>query len=152
METADMKASGACRALIRQFEGCFLQAYRCPAGIPTIGVGHTRGVKMGDRCSQQQADIWLSQDLEDAEAAVASLVRVPLTQEQFDALVSFTFNLGERRLAESTMLILINKGSMKAAAEQFDRWVYAGNEKLPGLVKRRAAEKALFLDGLREAA
>jgi lysozyme len=107
---------------------------------------------MGDQCSQQQADIWLSQDLEDAEAAVALLVRVPLTQEQFDALVSFTFNLGERRLAESTMLILINKGSMKAAAEQFDRWVYAGNEKLPGLVKRRAAEKALFLDGLREAA
>jgi lysozyme len=152
MDTADMKASGVCRALIRQFEGCYLQAYRDSAGIPTIGVGHTRGVKMGDRCSQQQADIWLSQDLEDAEAAVAMLVRAPLTQEQFDALVSFTFNLGERRLAESTMLILINKGSMKAAAEQFDRWVYAGKEKLPGLVKRRAAEKALFLDGLREAA
>jgi lysozyme len=149
MSVARMKASGACRALIRQFEGCYLQAYRCPAGIPTIGVGHTRGVKMGDRCSQQQADVWLTQDLEDAEAAVSSLVKAPLVQQQFDALVSFTFNLGAKSLAESTMLILLNKGSHKAAADQFDRWVYSNGQKLKGLVDRRAAEKALFLDGLR---
>jgi lysozyme len=149
---AEMKASGACRALIRQFEGCYLQAYRCPAGIPTIGVGHTRDVKMGDHCSQQQADAWLTQDLADAEAAVSLLAKVPLAQQQFDALVSFTFNLGSKRLAESTMLILLNKGSHKAAAEQFDRWVYSGGQKLRGLVDRRAAEKALFLDALRSAA
>ncbi|MGG7603560.1 lysozyme [Massilia sp. BKSP1R2A-1] len=146
-----MKASGACRALIREFEGCYLSAYRCPAGIPTIGVGHIRGVKMGDRCSVQQADVWLTEDLQDAEAAVNTLVKVPLAQQQFDALVSFTFNLGQGALAESTLLILLNKRSFKAAAEQFDRWVHSGGKKLAGLVRRRAAEKALFLDGLRSA-
>lgn len=140
----DLKPSGACRALVRQFEGCRLQAYLCPAGIPTIGVGHTAGVKLGDRCTVQQADLWLTHDLEDAGASVASLVRVPLTQGQFDALVSFTFNLGIRRLAESTLLILLNKGNYAGAADQFSRWVYGGPQKLPGLVARRAAEAALF--------
>jgi lysozyme len=137
---AIMKASGACRALIREFENCRLEAYRCPAGIPTIGVGHTRGVKMGDRCTAQQADIWLAEDLQEAEAAVNTLVKAPLAQEQFDALVSFTFNLGRTALAESTLLILLNKRSHKAAAEQFDRWVHSGGKKLAGLVRRRAAE------------
>lgn len=148
----NMRASGACRALIREFEDCRLQAYRCPAGIPTIGVGHTRGVKMGDRCTVQEADVWLTEDLQDAEAAVNTLVKAPITQEQFDALVSFAFNLGQTALAESTLLILLNKRSYKAAAEQFDRWVHSGGKKLAGLVRRRAAEKALFLDGLRRAA
>ncbi|WP_288379847.1 lysozyme [uncultured Massilia sp.] len=148
---ATMKASGACRALIREFEGCYLAAYRCPAGIPTIGVGHTRRVKMGDRCTVQQADVWLTEDLQDAEAAVNTLVKAPLAQQQFDALVSFAFNLGGTALAESTLLILLNKGNYKAAAEQFDRWVHSGGKKLAGLVRRRAAEKALFLDGLRSA-
>jgi lysozyme len=143
--TNDLKPSGACRALVRQFERCYLQAYLCPAGVPTIGVGHTRGVKLGDRCSQEQADVWLTQDLEEAAAAVSSLVRVPLTQGQFDALTSFVFNLGIKRLAESTLLILLNKGNYAAAADQFSRWVYAGTKKLPGLVTRRAAEAALFL-------
>ena len=145
MKIEDMKPSGACRALVRQFEGCQLRAYLCPAGVPTIGVGRTRGVKLGDTCTVQQADVWLSQDLEDAAASVAMLVRVPLTQGQFDALVDFTFNLGVKRLAESTLLILLNKGNYKAAADQFSRWVYGGGQKLPGLVKRRAAEAALFL-------
>lgn len=141
----DMKPSGACRALVRRFERCYLQAYLCPAGVPTIGVGHTRGVKLGDRCSQEQADVWLTQDLEDAAAAVSMLVRVPLTQGQFDALTSFVFNLGQRRLAESTLLILLNKGNYAAARDQFSRWVYAGGEKLKGLVTRRAAEAEMFL-------
>jgi lysozyme len=145
MTPADMKPSGACRALIRQFEGCKLQAYLDSAGIPTIGVGHTHGVKMGDRCSQQQADIWLTQDLEDAGAAVASLVKVPLTQDQFDALTDFTFNLGVKRLAESTLLILLNKRDYHGAAAQFSRWIYAGGKVLDGLVRRRAAEAKLFM-------
>jgi lysozyme len=100
---------------------------------------------MGDRCSQAQADLWLTQDLEDAGAAVASLVKVPLTQDQFDALTDFTFNLGVRRLAESTLLIMLNRGNYKAAADQFSRWVYAGDKVLAGLVKRRAAEAMLFM-------
>jgi lysozyme len=147
MKAADLKPSGACRALIREFEGCFLSAYRCPAGLPTLGVGHTKGVRMGDRCSVQQADVWLTQDLEAAAASVQGVVTAPLTQEMFDALVSFTFNLGGKRLAESTMLILINKRNYKAAAEQFKRWNLSNGVVLPGLVRRRAAEAALFLDG-----
>jgi lysozyme len=144
MNVADMKPSGACRALVRQFEGCRLQAYLCPAGVPTIGVGHTRGVKLGARCSQEQADLWLTQDLDDAGAAVASLVKVPLTQGQFDALTSFVFNLGMRRLAESTLLILLNKSDYHGAAAQFARWVRSDGQVLDGLVRRRAAEAKLF--------
>ena len=150
MNTADMKPSGACRALVRQFEGCKLQAYLDSAGVPTIGVGHTRNVKLGQRCSQEQADLWLTQDLEDAGAAVASLVKVPLTQEQFDALTSFVFNLGIRRLAESTLLILLNKRDYNGAAAQFSRWVRSDGQVLDGLVKRRAAEAQLFLQSLKE--
>ena len=143
--TADMKPSGNCRALVRHFEGCKLQAYLDSACIPTIGYGHTRGVKISDRCSQEQADLWLTQDLDDAGAAVASLVKVPLTQDQFDSLSSFTFNLGARRLAESTLLSLLNKGDYQGAALQFSRWVRSGTKILDGLVKRRAAEAKLFL-------
>jgi len=96
----------------------------------------------------QQADVWLTEDLEDAEAAVAMLVKSPLTQGQFDALASFTFNLGTRRLAESTLLILVNRGSYRAAAAQLGRWVNAGGQKLKGLVDRRAAETEMFLAGV----
>jgi lysozyme len=151
MNAADMKPSGACRALVRQFEGCRLQAYRCPAGVPTIGVGHTRGVKMGDRCSQQQADMWLSEDLEDAAAVVSSLVKAPLTQGQFDALTSFAFNFGAKKFGGSTMLILLNKGDYKGAAGQFKLWVHADGKIEPGLVKRRAAEEQIFLNDVRVA-
>ena len=104
---------------------------------------------MGDRCTQQQADAWLIEDLGDAEQAVGTLVRTPLAQEQFDALVSFTFNLGARALGESTMLILLNKSRYALAAEQFTRRVNAGGKRVEGLVRRCAAERALFLDGLR---
>lgn len=147
MPGAHMKASGACRALIRRFEGCMLQAYLCPAGVPTLGVGHTRGVKMGDRCTVQQADVWLTEDLQDAEAAVNSLVKAPITQAMFDALVSFVFNLGAGRLGESTLLILLNKRNYAGAAQQFGRWVNSNGVKLKGLVDRRAAEAELFLSG-----
>jgi lysozyme len=146
MKATDLKPSGACRALIRQFEGCRLEAYRDSKGIPTIGIGHTRGVRMGDRCSIQQADVWLTQDLADAVDGVQTLVKAPITQSMFDALVSFTFNLGTTRLAESTLLILLNKRNYKAAAEQFKRWTFAGADVLPGLVTRRAAEAKLFMD------
>lgn len=146
MTLADMKPSPACRALVCASEQRRLTAYLCPAGVPTIGWGHTKGVKLGDTCSVQQADIWLSQDLEDAAAAVASLVHVPLSQGQFDALVDFVFNLGAGRLKGSTLLQLLNGGRVFAAADQFRLWVHAGDQVLPGLVTRRAAEQALFLD------
>lgn len=130
--------------LIKQFEGLYLKAYRCPAGVPTIGYGHTAGVAVGQTITQQQADDYLRRDVRQFERAVARLVTVPLTQGQFDALVSFAFNLGEGALAQSTLLRLLNAGDYAGAAAQFDRWVYASGKKLSGLVKRRAAERALF--------
>jgi lysozyme len=133
------------RALIRRFEGCELKAYRCSAGIPTIGVGHTRGVKMGDTCTQAQADKWLIEDLDDAEDAVHICTTIKLTQNEFDALVSFTFNLGMKSLSQSTLLRLLNEGKIKEAGAQFHRWCNAGGKRVEGLVRRRAAEADLFL-------
>lgn len=130
--------------LIKQFEGLYLKAYRCPAGVPTIGYGHTAGVAMGQAITQQQADDYLRRDVRQFERAVARLVSVPLTQGQFDALVSFAFNLGEGALAQSTLLRMLNAGDYAGAAAQFDRWNKAGGRVLPGLVRRRAAERALF--------
>lgn len=140
-----MRISNEGRALIRKFEGCRLVAYQCSAGIWTIGYGHTKGVKQGDTCTQVQAEVWLSEDLEDAEDAVHILVRVPITQNQFDALVSFTFNLGIKSLMQSTLLSLLNQGKAKDAGAQFHRWCNAGGKRVEGLVRRRAAEADLFL-------
>lgn len=139
-----MQISKAGLDLIKQFEGLYLNAYRCPAGVPTIGYGHTAGVAMGQTITQQQADDYLRRDVRQLERAVARLVTVPLTQGQFDALVSFAFNLGEGALAQSTLLRLLNAGDYAGAAAQFDRWNKAGGRVLPGLVRRRAAERALF--------
>ena len=139
-----MQISKAGLDLIKQFEGLYLKAYRCPAGVPTIGYGHTAGVAMGQTITQQQADDYLRRDVRQFERAVARLVTVPMTQGQFDALVSFAFNLGEGTLAQSTLLRLLNAGDYAGAAAQFDRWNKAGGRVLPGLVRRRAAERALF--------
>ena len=139
-----MRTSESGLALIRQFEGLRLSAYRCPAGIPTIGYGSTAGVKMGQTITAGRAEELLREDVRQFEAAVSRLVKVPLTQGQHDALVSFAFNLGAKSLEQSTLLRLLNAGDYKGAAAQFDRWVYASGKKLSGLVKRRAAERALF--------
>lgn len=140
-----MKTSPAARAAIFGFEGCYKQAYLCPAGIPTIGVGHTRGVKMGDTCTTEQAQSWFTDDLEDAEAAVEHLVKVPMSQGMFDSLVSFTYNLGAERLKTSTLLKYLNEGRTFAAAGQFKLWCHAGGKVCDGLVKRRAWETDTFL-------
>ena len=131
-------------ALIRHFEGCSLDAYLCPAGVWTIGYGHTNEVKEGDTIDQEAAEAFLIEDLETFEQAVARLVKVPLTQQQFDALVSFTFNLGAGNLAASTLLRKLNNYQYTEVPEQLMRWVRAGGKVLDGLVKRRAAEAAMF--------
>ncbi|MCS2168054.1 lysozyme [Scandinavium manionii] len=131
--------------LIKRFEGCRLAAYQDSVGVLTIGYGHTRGVKRGDRITQAQADEFLAQDAAGAAADVGRRVNVPLSQNQFDALVSFTFNLGDGNLKSSTLLRRLNEGNYRAAADQFGRWVFAGDILLEGLVKRREAEKSLFL-------
>ena len=130
--------------LIRHFEGCRLDAYLCPAGVWTIGYGHTADVKEGDSIDQEAAEAFLIEDLEKFEQAVMRLVEVPLTQQQFDALVSWTFNLGAGNLAESTLLRKLNNYQYAEVPEQMMRWVRAGGQVLDGLVRRRAAEAALF--------
>ncbi|MGV3346257.1 lysozyme [Enterobacteriaceae bacterium LUAb1] len=131
-------------ALIKQFEGCSLSSYLCPAGICTIGYGHTAGVSDGEKITQCRADELLDGDLKVAEADVNRLVTVPLRQGQFDALCSFVFNLGAGDLAGSTLLKKLNSGDTAGASDEFCKWVHGGGKVLPGLVKRREAERELF--------
>lgn len=133
--------------LIKEFEGCKLKAYQDSVGVWTIGYGHTKGVKKGDVITQDQANQLLIEDLADAENAVNRLVKVEINQDMFDALSSFTFNLGAGSLKSSTLLKLLNQGKYSEAAEQFMRWVFAGGQKLDGLVRRRKAEQKLFRSG-----
>lgn len=130
--------------LIKHFEGCRLEAYLCPAGIWTIGYGHTLDVKEGDRVDQEAAEAFLIEDLEEFEDHVQRLVEVDLSQDQFDALVSWTFNLGYGNLAASTLLAKLNDGLYDEVPEQIKRWTRAGGKVLQGLVKRRNAEALLW--------
>lgn len=131
--------------LIKRFEGLRLEAYRDSVGIPTIGYGHTHGVKMGDVITGAQADAFLREDLRVAELTINTNVKVKLTQGQFDALASFVFNLGSGNFVKSTLLKKLNTGDFSGAADEFGKWVNAGGKKIPGLVKRRAAEREVFL-------
>ena len=144
-----MKVSPKGLALLQAFEGCKLSAYRDGGGVWTIGYGHTRGVADGLTCLQAQADAWLVEDLAPAEQGVTRLVQVPLVQGQFDALASFAFNCGVAAFAASTLLRKLNARDYRGAADEFPRWVHdaPGNVE-PGLVRRRAQERALFLQGV----
>jgi len=134
--------------LVRRFEGCALKPYRCPAGILSIGVGHVidqNESHLMDGITEEEADRLLLADLAEAERVVADHVRVPLNENQHSALVSFVFNTGGGNFRKSTLLKLLNRNEMILASKEFERWVFAGDKKLPGLMKRRAAERALFL-------
>lgn len=132
-------------ALIKEFEGCRLEAYQDSVGVWTIGYGSTIGVKPGMVITQDQADARLKLDAANAVACVNRKVGPALTQNQFNALVSFVFNLGCAALAGSTLLRLINAGELAAAANEFPKWCHAGAQILPGLVARRETEQKLFL-------
>lgn len=148
------------RRLVESFEGCLerlgrlFTTYYCPAGVLTIGYGHTnangRKIREGDVWTQGECDAALRQDLGVAERAVKRRVRVELTQPQFDALVSFTFNCGEGALARSTLLRCVNRNDFDGAAEQFAPWCHGGGRVLSGLVRRRKAEADLFRTGNHE--
>lgn len=140
-----MKTSAAGLGLIKHFEGLRLKAYKCSAGVDTIGYGHTGGVSPKATCTEAQAHDWLVQDVAQAERDVARLVKVPLRQGQFDALVSFVFNLGGGNLAKSTLLKKLNAGDIAGAGQEFLKWNRAGGAVLEGLTKRRAAEREMFL-------
>lgn len=143
-----MKISDKGLSLIKKFEGLRLESYLCPSSIPTVGYGHTSGIKLGMTITEEQAEIYLKQDLESFEQCVNTWTTVPLNQNEFDALVSFSFNVGCGAYSKSTLLRLLNEGApKKEVAEQFDRWVKgADGQPLQGLVNRRSAEKELFLE------
>lgn len=142
-----MKVSARGIALVESEEGCRLVAYPDPAtgGEPlTIGVGHTGGVKAGDRITRKRALELLAEDLRECEDAITSSVTVPLTQNQFDALCSLIFNIGVGAFKQSTLLKRLNAGAYSDAAAQFGRWTRAGGRVYPPLVNRRLREAALF--------
>jgi GH24 family phage-related lysozyme (muramidase) len=145
-----MQTSDKGIALIKQFEGCKLTAYQDSVGIWTIGYGWTQPVdgkpiRAGMSINQETAERLLKTGLVSYENDVSRLVKVRLAQGQFDALVSFTYNLGARSLSTSTLLRKLNAGDYTGAADEFLRWNKAGGKVLNGLTRRREAERALFL-------
>lgn len=142
--TARINADGL--AIIKKSESLRLLAYidNKSGKVPTIGWGHTKGVKMGDTCTREQADAWLAEDVASAEADVAKMVKVPLNANQASALHSFVYNIGGHQFLHSTMLRLISAREYVHAGEQFKFWVYDNKKKQPGLVTRRAAEAQLW--------
>lgn len=132
-------------ALIKEFEGCRLSAYLCAAGVPTIGYGHTAGVALGMTITLAQAEAFLREDLRKFEKGVSEALTRSVTQSQFDALVSFSYNLGVGALKKSTLLRLLNQGRTEEAAGEFLKWNRAGGKVLTGLTRRRQKEKELFL-------
>jgi len=132
-------------ALIKDFESLRLKAYLCPAKVWTIGYGHTRNVERGQEITEAEAERLLRCDLVEFERDVNRLVRVPLTQNQYDALISFIFNNGAKEFSTSTLLRKLNTGDYTGAAKEFKRWKFAKGKELPGLVRRRLLEERLFL-------
>lgn len=133
-------------SLIKAAEGCRLNAYKCPAGIWTIGYGHTKNVKAGDTWTQEQADKALEQDIETYRKAV--LIACPALANypnRMAACISLAYNIGTGAFASSSVARYIRRGEYRAAADAFGLWVNAGGKKLPGLVTRRQREKEVFL-------
>ena len=132
--------------LIKRFEGCRLTAYKCPAGVWTIGYGHTKGVKEGQRISEAEAERMLAEDLQYFDQMVGMMVTQPLEAHQMDALVSFAYNCGVMALKGSTLLKRVNANPKDPRIrEAFMMWNKAGGKVLQGLVKRREAEANLYL-------
>lgn len=139
-----MKTSQEGLSLIKRFEGCRLEAYKCSANVLTIGYGHTGGVKETDTITQPEADELLEKDVAKFEKYVSSNIKVELNQSQFDALVAWTFNLGVGNLRESTMLKKLNNEDYASVPSEMKRWNKAGGKTLDGLIRRRKAESLLF--------
>ncbi len=132
--------------LIRRFEGFSAEPYYCPAGYLTVGYGHVLrpGEEVDTPITCEQALAWLEKDVRTAARAVLQMIRVPLTDGQFDALVSFTYNLGGGALQRSTLRRKVNRREHEEAPHEFGKWVYGGGRRLRGLVRRRAAEAARY--------
>ena len=149
-KVAALSLSAAGALFIMSHEGVKTEAYPDPAygkTIPTICVGHTSGVYMGQKATLAQCEEWLIEDSSVAGKAVKRLVKTPLTQKQYDALVSFTFNAGEGNFAKSTLLKKINSGDCVGAGNEFLKWNKSNGRVLRGLTKRRQGERAMWLSG-----
>lgn len=145
-----MKTSQSGISLIKEFEGKRLKAYDDGVGVWTIGFGTIKypngvRVKKGDTCTELQAESYLKNDLVKFENAINRLVKVPLNQNQFDALASFTYNLGETNLSNSTLLRKLNAKDYNGAANELLKWNRGGGKVMNGLTRRREAERKLFL-------
>ena len=130
--------------LIKHFEGCELEAYKCAAGVWTIGYGHIKGVTPESVITQEQAEQMLVEELNEYEGYINDMVTTPLSQNQFDALVSWVYNLGGGNLKASTLLKVVNQGDFDGVPAQIMRWNKAGGKVLEGLTRRRQAEADLF--------
>lgn len=140
-----MKTSSKGLQIIKDFEGLRLEAYLCPSNVWTIGYGHTGNVKQGDKITSTEAERLLRNDLNRFEQAVTTLVKVPINQNQFDALVSFTFNVGVNAFKNSTLLRLLNAKNYYGASNEFFKWNKGnGGKVLTGLTRRRTQEAKLF--------
>tara|TARA_R100000664_G_scaffold9149_3_gene15201 strand:+ start:243 stop:686 length:444 start_codon:yes stop_codon:yes gene_type:complete len=139
-----MKISQEGLSLIKKFEGCELKAYRCAANVLTIGYGSTKNVKEGDTITQEEADKLLLHEMKEYEGYINDMVKSDLKQNEFDALVSWVFNLGPSNLSSSTLLQKLNNKDWDDIPNQIKRWNKAGGEVLQGLVRRREAEALLF--------
>lgn len=127
-------------------EGTVPVAYLDSVAVPTICTGHTKGVTLGMKATPTECQVYLSEDLTVAGRAVGRLVKAPLTQKQYDALVSFTFNVGSGNLASSTLLKKLNRGDTCGAGREFYRWDHAGGKRLRGLTARRKLEAVPFIE------
>ena len=140
-----MTTSNQGKNLIKEAEGLRLEAYLCPAKVPTIGWGHTKGVQLGQHITVQQAEDMLVDDIAPIERLLNGL-KINFRQEQFDALVSWIFNLGEGKFKGSTMYKrIIANAKDEEITDQLVKWIYSDGRPLPGLIKRRVAEANLFI-------
>jgi lysozyme len=141
-----MKTSQKGIELIKEFEGFKPEAYICPAGVLTIGYGHTKGVKAGQSITERQAEQFLKEDLADAENVVMKYAgKSAINQNRFDALVSFVFNLGERNFKISTLLKIVRKTPESPCIRaEFEKWIYSNGNAMNGLLRRRKAEAELY--------
>lgn len=144
-----MRCSNEGIELIKSFEAFSPTVYICSGGYPTLGYGHviteSERDKFAKGISDEEAEDLLKRDLQKTERAITRLVKVPLTQNQFDALCSFTFNVGSGALQRSTLRMKINREEFEEAADEFLKWIWAGGKKLRGLIRRRQAERQVFL-------
>ena len=141
-----MKPSQACIEFIKEWEKLRLVAYLDGGGVWTIGYGHTDYVEPGDTCTEQEAEEFLRQDVQEAAGAIDDFVDVEMTQPMYDALVSWAYNCGREAVKNSTLVRLLNAGhSKEVVAAQLPRWNKDNGKVVPGLTRRREAERVLFL-------